>query len=125
MGLERRALLERFLHPAETTRPDDGGGELSAAECAMILPRLGAITNQWQKQADDHLLQQHTYETKQLTVVRGLCIKKDVELRFPRPQAACGRPSRTLGTTPKGRLKMRSPNGAISMEEKTPSSLKA
>ncbi|MFE1444387.1 hypothetical protein [Streptomyces sp. NPDC058739] len=63
-------------------RPDDGGGELSPAECAAILPRLDAIANQWQKQVDDPLLQQHTDDARQLTVVLRLCIERDVELRF-------------------------------------------
>ncbi|MFD4941422.1 hypothetical protein ACFVYE_15480 [Streptomyces sp. NPDC058239] len=32
--------------------PDVGGDALSVAECAAILPRLEAITGQWQKQSD-------------------------------------------------------------------------
>lgn len=63
-------------------RPDDDGGELSAAECTAILPRLDAITGQWQKQPDGPLLQQHTDDARQLTVVLRLCIEKDVELHF-------------------------------------------
>jgi hypothetical protein len=63
-------------------RPDDGGGELSATECAAILPRLDAITDRWQRQADDLLLQQHTEYARQLTIVLRLCIEKDVELHF-------------------------------------------
>ncbi|MEE1832588.1 hypothetical protein [Streptomyces sp. SP17KL33] len=63
-------------------RPDDGGGELSAAECATILPRLDAITDQWRHQADDPLLRQHTDDARQLAVVLRLCVEKDVGLVF-------------------------------------------
>ncbi|MFI5994005.1 hypothetical protein ACIBAC_19475 [Streptomyces sp. NPDC051362] len=69
--------LEPFLD-----RPDDGGGELSTAECTAILPRLEAITGEWQEQAADPLLQQHIEDARQLLLVLRLCIQKDVELLF-------------------------------------------
>jgi hypothetical protein len=70
-------VLEPFLD-----RPDDGGGELSTADCTAILPRLEAITSEWQKQAADHLLQQHVKDARQLALVLRLCIEEDVELLF-------------------------------------------
>ncbi|MFI5887008.1 hypothetical protein [Streptomyces sp. NPDC051554] len=70
-------VLEPFLD-----RPDDGGGELSTAECTAILPRLEAITSEWQEQAADHLLQQHVKDARQLALVLRLCIEEDVELLF-------------------------------------------
>ncbi|WP_308434871.1 hypothetical protein [Streptomyces tauricus] len=69
--------LECFLD-----RPDDGGGELSSAECTAILPRLEAITGEWQGQATTPLLQRHIAGARQLTLVLRFCIEKDVELLF-------------------------------------------
>ncbi|WP_406445003.1 hypothetical protein OHB14_38710 [Streptomyces sp. NBC_01613] len=69
--------LEPFLN-----RPDDGGGELSTAECTAILPRLEAITCEWQEQAADRLLQQHIEDARQLALVLRFCVEKDVELLF-------------------------------------------
>ncbi|WP_329301651.1 hypothetical protein OG410_28025 [Streptomyces sp. NBC_00659] len=69
--------LEPFLD-----RPDDGGGELSTAECTAFLPRLEAITGEWRAQAADPLLQQHIEDARQLALVLRLCIRKDVELLF-------------------------------------------
>ncbi len=69
--------LEPFLD-----RPDDGGGELSTAECTAILPRLEAITGEWQEQTAHPLLQQHIENARQLALVLRLCIEKDVELLF-------------------------------------------
>ncbi|MGN9822092.1 hypothetical protein ACTMUQ_43310 [Streptomyces sp. SD11] len=61
-------------------RPDDGGGELSPSECAALLPRLEAIVDQWQNEAD--VPQAHIDAARQLTVVLRLCVAKDVELLF-------------------------------------------
>ncbi|MFS8202270.1 hypothetical protein ACLVWQ_26725 [Streptomyces sp. CWNU-52B] len=69
--------LEPFLD-----RPDDGGGELSPAEWTAILPRLEAITGEWQEQAIEPLLQQHIEDARQLVLILRLCIQKDVELLF-------------------------------------------
>jgi len=63
-------------------RPDDGGGQLSPAECAAILPRLEGITGQWRYEADDPLLRQHADDAQRLAVVLRLCVEKDVELLF-------------------------------------------
>ncbi|WP_331727712.1 hypothetical protein [Streptomyces sp. NBC_01176] len=63
-------------------RPDDGGGELSPTECAAILPRLKAITEHWQDETGDPLLQQHLDGARQLTVVLRLCVERDVDLLF-------------------------------------------
>jgi hypothetical protein len=61
-------------------RPDDGGGELSPTECAALLPRLEAIVDQWQNEAD--VPRAHIDGAQQLTVVLRLCVAKDVELLF-------------------------------------------
>ncbi|MFB7335753.1 hypothetical protein ACFC00_29610 [Streptomyces adustus] len=63
-------------------RPDDGGGKLSGAECTAILRRLEEITDEWQEQAAEPLLQQHIKGARQLALVLRLCIEKDVELLF-------------------------------------------
>ncbi|MFF3128929.1 hypothetical protein ACFVRD_43380 [Streptomyces sp. NPDC057908] len=62
--------------------PDDGGDALSVAECAAILPRLEAITGQWQKQSDDPCLQRYIDDAVQLAVVLRFCVEKGVELLF-------------------------------------------
>ncbi|MFB7533920.1 hypothetical protein ACFC0C_38045 [Streptomyces sp. NPDC056178] len=62
--------------------PDVGGDALSVAECAAILPRLEAITGQWQKQSDDMYLQQYIDDAVQLAVVLRFCVEKGVELLF-------------------------------------------
>ncbi|WP_276565741.1 hypothetical protein [Streptomyces erythrochromogenes] len=61
-------------------RPDDGGGELSPAECAALLPRLEAIVDQWRNGAG--VPRTHIDAAQQLTVVLRLCVAKDVELLF-------------------------------------------
>lgn len=61
-------------------RPDDGGGELSSTECATILTRLQAITEQWQERTGCPLLQHHLHDARQLAVVLRLCA--DVDLLF-------------------------------------------
>ncbi|MGW4506845.1 hypothetical protein ACWENO_19635 [Streptomyces sp. NPDC004436] len=62
--------------------PDDGGDDLSPAECASILVRLEAISDQWTRKDSDHLLQQHIEDARQLAGVLRLCIEKDVPLSF-------------------------------------------
>ncbi|MFE9476273.1 hypothetical protein ACFYOR_35355 [Streptomyces griseofuscus] len=62
--------------------PDDGGDDLSPAECASILVRLEAITDQWAREHSDQLLQEHIKDARQLTGVLRLCIEKDVPLVF-------------------------------------------
>jgi|1185.fasta_scaffold911065_1 hypothetical protein len=62
--------------------PDDGGDELSPAECASILIRLEAITDQWTREGSDQFLQQHIEDARHLAGVLRLCIEKDVPLVF-------------------------------------------
>ncbi|MGW1278866.1 hypothetical protein ACWD4V_18185 [Streptomyces tsukubensis] len=62
--------------------PDDGGDDLSPAECASILVRLEAITDQWARKGGDQLLQQHIEDARQLAGVLRLCIEKGVPLAF-------------------------------------------
>ncbi|MGW3929042.1 hypothetical protein ACWECC_13200 [Streptomyces microflavus] len=67
--------LERLLD-----RPDDGGGELSSTECAVLLPRIEAIADHWRSEAG--VPRTHIDAAQQLAVVLRLCIAKDVELLF-------------------------------------------
>ncbi|MFI8194704.1 hypothetical protein ACIF8T_39410 [Streptomyces sp. NPDC085946] len=62
--------------------PDDGGDDLSPAQCASILIRLEAITDQWAREGGDQLLQQHIEDGRQLAGVLRLCIEKNVPLAF-------------------------------------------
>ncbi|MFJ3633188.1 hypothetical protein [Streptomyces sp. NPDC090112] len=61
-------------------RADDGGGELSPAECAGLLTRLQAIVDQWGNEVG--VPRTHIAAAQQLTVVLRLCVAKDVELFF-------------------------------------------
>jgi hypothetical protein len=81
-GGERRwsdvpTVLEPLLH-----HPDAGGDDLSPAECASVLIRLEAITDQWAREGGDQLLQQHIEDARQLAGVLLLCMEKDVPLVF-------------------------------------------
>lgn len=62
--------------------PDDGGDDLSPAECASVLVRLEAITDQWAREGSDPLLQQHIEDARWLTGVLRLCTEKGVPLAF-------------------------------------------
>ncbi|WP_329406038.1 hypothetical protein OG802_00500 [Streptomyces sp. NBC_00704] len=62
--------------------PDVGGNDLSPDECASILVRLEAITDQWTQEGDDQLLRQHIEPARRLAGVLLLCIEKDVPLAF-------------------------------------------
>ncbi|GAA0270913.1 hypothetical protein GCM10010302_05580 [Streptomyces polychromogenes] len=62
--------------------PDAGGDDLSPADCAVVLPRLEAITDQWAREGGGQLLQQHIADARQLAGVLRLCIEKDVPLAF-------------------------------------------
>ncbi|MEV0040496.1 hypothetical protein [Streptomyces sp. NPDC050804] len=69
--------LEPFLD-----HPDDDG-ELSAAECAAILPRLETVIAQWQSEATrTPLLQAHIDDARQLVIVLLHCVQKNVVLQF-------------------------------------------
>ncbi|MCF2526955.1 hypothetical protein [Yinghuangia soli] len=61
-------------------RPDDHGGEMTPVECAALLPRLEAISGQWQH--DPEVPREHVRGIRQLAVVMHLCVAKDVELLF-------------------------------------------
>lgn len=63
-------------------RPDDGGDDLSSADCAVILPRLEAIADEWAQNSDDTLLHQHLADARRLADVLRLCVKKHVPLLF-------------------------------------------
>jgi hypothetical protein len=62
--------------------PDAGGDDLSPDECASILVRLEAVTDQWAREGGDQLLQQHIEDARQLAAVLRLCIEKNVPLAF-------------------------------------------
>ncbi|MGW0846729.1 hypothetical protein ACWD26_42745 [Streptomyces sp. NPDC002787] len=62
--------------------PDVGGDDLSATECASILVRLEAITDQWAQEGGDQLLQQHIEDARRLAGILRVCIEKDVPLAF-------------------------------------------
>ncbi|MFE3558551.1 hypothetical protein ACFXKW_27385 [Streptomyces sp. NPDC059193] len=62
--------------------PDDSGDDLSPAECASILVRLEAITDQWVREGGDQLLQQHIEDARQLAGILRLCIENHVPLAF-------------------------------------------
>ncbi|WP_406423629.1 hypothetical protein OHA59_49590 [Streptomyces sp. NBC_01589] len=62
--------------------PDVGGDDLSSADCAVILPRLEAITDQWAQDGDDTLLHEHIEDARQLAGILRLCIEKNVPLLF-------------------------------------------
>ncbi|HLU98435.1 MAG TPA: hypothetical protein VKZ89_16500 [Thermobifida alba] len=74
---EVRTALEPVLD-----HPDDGGGDLSPAECASILVRLEAIADQWTREGGDRLLRQHVEDARRLAGVLRFCIGKDVPLAF-------------------------------------------
>ncbi|MFE6834795.1 hypothetical protein ACFVFI_08115 [Streptomyces sp. NPDC057705] len=69
--------LEPFLD-----HPDDGGDDLSSAECGLILVRLEAINDRWVREGGDQLLQQHIKDARQLAGILRLCVEKDVPLAF-------------------------------------------
>ncbi|MEV7243131.1 hypothetical protein AB0N92_18055 [Streptomyces sp. NPDC093248] len=62
--------------------PDDGGDDLSPADCAAMLPRLEAITHQWAQDGEDTLLREHIEEARDLAAILRVCIEKNVSLRF-------------------------------------------
>ncbi|MGA5292274.1 hypothetical protein [Streptomyces pseudogriseolus] len=62
--------------------PDVCGDDISPADCAVILPRLETITDQWASDGDDTILHEHIEEGRQLATVLRLCIEKNVPLCF-------------------------------------------
>ncbi|MEV7417017.1 hypothetical protein [Streptomyces sp. NPDC089919] len=61
-------------------RADNGGGVLSVAECASLLPRLEAIVEQWWNEAG--VPRTHVDAARRLMLVLRVCVAKDVELLF-------------------------------------------
>ncbi|WP_086733302.1 hypothetical protein [Streptomyces glaucescens] len=61
---------------------DAGGDDISPTECASMLVRLEAITEQWAREGGHPILQQHIKDARQLASVLRLCIEKDVPLLF-------------------------------------------
>ncbi|GAA4484523.1 hypothetical protein GCM10023191_007780 [Actinoallomurus oryzae] len=62
--------------------PDDGGPDLTPAQCAAMLPRLEAIIDQRQHDGSDSILRRRIDDARQLVAVMRLCLDKDVELIF-------------------------------------------
>ncbi|MFC8127020.1 hypothetical protein [Streptomyces sp. NPDC057302] len=79
---------DRPWHSVSTTlapllsHPDDDGPDLTPAQCAAMLPRLGVILDQRRPDADDPVLQRRTDDLRQLIIILRLCVDKDVELIF-------------------------------------------
>ncbi|WP_030460538.1 hypothetical protein [Kitasatospora sp. NRRL B-11411] len=61
--------------------PDDDG-ELSAAQCGAVIPRLEQIAARWEADGGDAVMQQHIDYCHQLVVVMKFCVAEDVELIF-------------------------------------------
>ncbi|MFD4501834.1 hypothetical protein [Streptomyces sp. NPDC058457] len=62
--------------------PDDGGPDVPAADCAVMLPRLREIADGSVGYGADPLHQRHIDDVRRLIVVLQLCVEKDVELIF-------------------------------------------
>lgn len=61
--------------------PDDAG-ELSAADCAKVLPRLTEIITEWEAAEGDPTLAGHIEDARQLVIVLKTCVDSNVELLF-------------------------------------------
>ncbi|MFE3737616.1 hypothetical protein [Streptomyces sp. NPDC059134] len=61
--------------------PDDAG-ELSAADCAKVLPRLAGIITEWETEKGDLALARHVEDARQLVIVLKICVDSNVELVF-------------------------------------------
>ncbi|MFJ8888683.1 hypothetical protein ACIRJR_35535 [Streptomyces sp. NPDC102402] len=62
--------------------PDDGGADLTPAQCAAMLPRLEAILDERQRDAGDPALERRIDDTRQLVTVMKFCLDKDVVIIF-------------------------------------------
>ncbi|MFD8260545.1 hypothetical protein ACFV19_16765 [Streptomyces griseoluteus] len=62
--------------------PDDGGDDLSPTECASLLLRLEAITDQGAQEGGDQLLPQHIEDARRLAGILRLCTEKGVPPAF-------------------------------------------
>ncbi|WP_031511883.1 hypothetical protein [Streptomyces sp. NRRL F-5123] len=74
---EVRTALEPLLD-----HPDTGGDALSPADCAPILVRLEAITDEWVREGDDSRLRAHIEAARRLGAVLRLCAARGVPLLF-------------------------------------------
>ncbi|MFD5504348.1 hypothetical protein ACFWJS_32315 [Streptomyces sp. NPDC127061] len=61
--------------------PDDDGS-LAPAQCAAMLPRLEAITEQQQHEDGGPVLERRLDDVRQLVTVMNYCLEKEVELIF-------------------------------------------
>ncbi|WP_410595338.1 hypothetical protein [Amycolatopsis sp. lyj-23] len=62
--------------------PDDGGPDLTPAQCAALLPRLREIADEPRGGSADPLLRRHGDDARRLVVVLQLCVDKGVDLVF-------------------------------------------
>ncbi|MGK5731852.1 hypothetical protein [Streptomyces sp. URMC 124] len=61
--------------------PDDAG-DLSAADCARVLPRLAEIITDWETVEGDPTLARHIEDARQLVIVMEVCVASNAELLF-------------------------------------------
>ena len=61
--------------------PDDEGN-LTSAQCAAMLPRLGEILHQREPDNSDPVLRRRIEDVSELVTVLRVCVDKDVELIF-------------------------------------------
>lgn len=61
--------------------PDDSG-DLSAADCARVLPRLAEIITEWETVEGDPAVSRHIEDARQLVIVLNICVDSNVELLF-------------------------------------------
>ncbi|MEW1780528.1 hypothetical protein [Streptomyces sp. NPDC086777] len=62
--------------------PDDDGPDLTAAQCAAMLPRLAAIVERRRHDGSDPVLRRRVDDTRRLVTVLTFCVDKDVGLVF-------------------------------------------
>ncbi|MER5787096.1 hypothetical protein [Streptomyces sp. NPDC001980] len=80
-GLREWSDVSTSLAPL-LNHPDDDGPDLTAVECAVMLPRLREIADGLDRDGADPLLQRHIDDILQLVVVLQFCVENDVELIF-------------------------------------------
>ncbi|WP_435207067.1 hypothetical protein, partial [Streptomyces sp. bgisy104] len=79
-GDRRWSEISSTLEPL-LDHPDDAG-DLSAADCARVLPRLAEIITEWEAEGGDPTLLRHIEDARQLVIVLKVCVDSDVELLF-------------------------------------------
>ncbi|MFE2292047.1 hypothetical protein [Streptomyces sp. NPDC059452] len=62
--------------------PDDGGPDLTPAQCAAMLPRLEAMLGRRRPDDSDPVLRRRIEDVGQLVTVLRFCVDKDVALVF-------------------------------------------